>query len=332
MLIRETTEELEAVQLSPYAALSRNSKGRDFPEQECQVRTAFQRDRDRIIHSKSFRRLKHKTQVFIAPTGDHYRTRLTHTLEVAQIARTVAKALRLNEDLTEAIALGHDLGHTAFGHAGEVALDEIFRSRYGLAFRHNEQSLRVVEVLEKMNLTREVRDGILNHTEDIVPATLEGQIVKTADRIAYINHDIDDALRGGIITTADLPRDCLEVLGNRHTARINKMVTDMIMTSRDCPQISMSPEVQNAMERMREYLFDHVYIGSEAKKEEQKAKKLLQCLFDFFVQYPEELPAGRRPVRGDDLPRIVCDYVAGMTDRFALDIYTRHFLPTPWID
>jgi len=332
MLIREMTEEMEARQLSPYATLSRDSKGRETPQEECQVRTAFQRDRDRIIHAKSFRRLKHKTQVFIAPAGDHYRTRLTHTLEVAQIARTIAKALRLNEDLTEAIALGHDLGHTAFGHAGEEALDEILRERYGMPFKHNEQSLRVVAVLEKMNLTGEVRDGILNHTDDVDPMTLEGKIVKIADRIAYINHDIDDALRGGIITAGDLPRDCIEVLGEKHTTRINTMVTDMIRASWDRPDIRMSPEVWDAMARLRRYLFDHVYIGSEAKREEEKAKKLLQNLFDFFVRHPEELPAGRQPAGNDDLPRVVCDYVAGMTDRFAIELYTRHFLPTPWID
>ncbi|MFZ5640664.1 MAG: deoxyguanosinetriphosphate triphosphohydrolase [Bacillota bacterium] len=332
MLIRQMTEELEARQLSPYAALSKDSRGRDTAEDECPVRTAFQRDRDRIIHSKSFRRLKHKTQVFIAPAGDHYRTRLTHTLEVAQIARTVAKALRLNEDLTEAIALGHDLGHTAFGHAGEEALDEILQERYGMPFKHNEQSLRVVEGVEKMNLTREVRDGILNHTDEIDPITLEGKIVKIADRIAYINHDIDDALRGGIITAAELPRDCIEVLGDKHTVRINTMVTDMIRASWDRPEISMSTEVSEAMARLRQYLFDQVYIGSEAKREEEKAKKLLQRLFDFFITHPEELPAGRQPARKDELPRVVCDYVAGMTDRYALDLYTRYFLPTPWID
>ncbi|TLM99635.1 deoxyguanosinetriphosphate triphosphohydrolase, partial [bacterium] len=306
MLIRQMTEELEARQLSPYAALSKNSGGRDTAEDECPVRTAFQRDRDRIIHSKSFRRLKQKTQVFIAPAGDHYRTRLTHTLEVAQIARTIAKALLLNEDLTEAIALGHDLGHTAFGHAGEEALDEIFRERYGVAFRHNEQSLRVVEVVEKMNLTREVRDGILNHTDDIDPRTLEGKIVKIADRIAYINHDIDDALRGGIITATDLPGDCIEVLGDKHTTRINTMVTDMIKASWERPEIRMSPEISDAMARLRKFLFDRVYIGSEAKREEEKAKKLLQNLFGFFVRHPEELPSGRKPDDMAELPRVVC--------------------------
>lgn len=332
MLIREITEELEARQLSPYAALSRNSKGREIPQAECQVRTAFQRDRDRIIHNKSFRRLKHKTQVFIAPAGDHYRTRLTHTLEVAQIARTIAKALRLNEDLTEAIALGHDLGHTAFGHAGEEALDEILGERYGVHFKHNEQSLRVVDVLENMNLTREVRDGILRHTDDVDPVTLEGKIVKIADRIAYINHDIDDALRGGIIAAGDLPRDCIEVLGDKHAARINTMVTDMIRASWELPEIRMSPEVADAMRRLRQFLFEHVYIGSEAKREEEKAKRLLQNLFDFFIRHPEELPTDRQSANSDELPRVVCDYVAGMTDRYALDLYTRYFLPTPWIE
>lgn len=332
MFIRERTEELEALQLSPYATLSRNSKGRDMPQEECQVRTVFQRDRDRIIHSKSFRRLKHKTQVFIAPARDHYRTRLTHTLEVAQIARTIAKALRLNEDLTEAIALGHDLGHTPFGHAGEEALDEIIREKYDMHFKHNEQSLRVVEVVENMNLTREVRDGILHHTDEVDPVTLEGQIVKTADRIAYINHDIDDALRGGIITPGDLPRDCIAVLGNKHATRINTMVMDMIRASWESPEIKMSPEVSEAMDKLRRFLFEHVYIGSEAKREEEKAKKLLQSLFDFFVRHPEELPHERPAAGGEELARIVCDYVAGMTDRYALEQYARHFLPTPWID
>lgn len=326
MLIRERTEELELKELSPYAAKSRFTRGRLVPEEECEVRTAFQRDRDRIIHSKSFRRLKHKTQVFIAPEGDHYRTRLTHTLEVAQIARTIAKALRLNEDLTEAIALGHDLGHTPFGHAGEEALDEVLR-KYGMRFRHNEQSLRIVDELEKMNLTFEVRDGILNHTGPNKPVTLEGQIVKIADRIAYINHDIDDAIRGGIISICDLPSDCLQVLGYTHKERINTMVLDMIRNSWEKDTIAMSPEVQKAMDKLRSFLFQHVYIGSRAKKEEDKAKHVIKQLFRFFVENPEKIPSY---MLGTSPARAAADYVAGMTDRYAIKVYEENFLPAPW--
>nr|MDA8233379.1 deoxyguanosinetriphosphate triphosphohydrolase [Clostridia bacterium] len=267
MFIRKSVEERESQQLSPYAARSADTRGRKVEEEPCPVRTAYQRDRDRIIHSKSFRRLKHKTQVFIAPEGDHYRTRLTHTLEVGQIGRTIARALCLNEDLTEAIALGHDLGHTPFGHAGEEALDQV----YPPGFKHNEQSLRMVEVLARegkgLNLTWEVRDGILNHTGSVKPATLEGQIVKIADRIAYINHDIDDALRGGIIQLRDLPRECLELFGSTHSDRINIMVTDIIKNSWDKREIAMSQEVWQATQTLRIWLFENVYIGSEAKKE-----------------------------------------------------------------
>ncbi len=332
MQIRLRTEKFEREQLSPFAALSCMSRGRALPEEPCPVRTAFQRDRDRIIHSKSFRRLKQKTQVFISPTGDHYRTRLTHTLEVAQIARTIAKALRLNEDLTEAIALGHDLGHTPFGHAGEEALNEILQD-YGMSFKHNEQSLRVVDVLESMNLTWEVRDGILNHTGPQDPVTLEGCIVKIADRIAYINHDIDDAVRGGIIKPDDLPKDCLEVLGERHNARINTMVMDMIKSSWDSPKITMSPEVREAMDKLRNFLFRNVYIGSEAKTEEHKAKNVLQSLFLHYIRHPEQLPDQLIKKEPDTTPaRAACDYVAGMTDRYALDVYTEYFLPKPWLD
>ncbi len=332
MQIRLRTEKLEQEQLSPYAALSSRSKGRLVDEQPCPVRTAFQRDRDRIIHSKSFRRLKQKTQVFIAPSGDHYRTRLTHTLEVAQIARTIAKALRLNEDLTEAVALGHDLGHTPFGHAGEEALNEILKE-YGMTFKHNEQSLRVVEILEPINLTWEVRDGILNHTGPKDPQTLEGCIVKIADRIAYINHDIDDAVRGGIIKECHLPQDCLKVLGDRHNVRINTMVMDLIKTSWESPVIKMSPEVWAAMNKMRDFLFANVYIGSEAKKEEHKAKKVIQSLFSFYLEHPEVLPPDLVARVSDyGLARIASDYVAGMTDRYALQVYTENFLPKPWLN
>lgn len=332
MNIRERTEQMEARQLSPYACLSRDSRGRMKPAPECEVRTAFQRDRDRIVHSKAFRRLKHKTQVFIAPEGDHYRTRLTHTLEVAQIARTIAKALRLNEDLTEAIALGHDLGHTPFGHAGEEALNVVMQEHFGMHFKHNEQSLRVVDVLEPMNLTWEVRNGIEHHTGPVTPATLEGAIVKIADRMAYINHDIDDAIRGGIIRLSDLPRDCLKVLGEDHSTRINTMVRDMITASTDQPEIKMSPEVKEAMDKLRSFLFERVYVGSTAKKEEQKAKKVLVSLFMHFVEHPEALPEEWDVLKkSESIVRIACDYVAGMTDRYAIKQYSELFLPDPWI-
>ncbi|MEW6771299.1 MAG: deoxyguanosinetriphosphate triphosphohydrolase [Bacillota bacterium] len=326
MQFREYTEELEERLLSPFACRSRQTRGRREPETPCSVRTAFQRDRDRIIHSKSFRRLKHKTQVFIIPEGDHYRTRLTHTLEVSQIARTIARALRLNEDLTEAIALGHDLGHTPFGHTGEEALAAVYPG-----FRHNEQSLRVVDLLEGgkgLNLTFEVRDGILTHTGERKPLTLEGKVVRVADRIAYINHDIDDAIRGGVLTLRDLPRDCLDVLGYHHRDRINTMVVDMIRASWEQPEIRMSPEVQGAMERLRAFLFEKVYTGSEAKREEAKARHVVQYLFQYFTAHPEALPAEYR-LRVDDfgLERVVCDYIAGMTDRYAVAVFERLFVP-----
>ncbi|MCL5046000.1 MAG: deoxyguanosinetriphosphate triphosphohydrolase [Actinobacteria bacterium] len=320
-------EELEQAVLSPWAALSSKSRGRARPEEPSPVRTEYQRDRDRIIHSKAFRRLKDKTQVFIAPEGAHYRNRLTHTLEVAQIARTIARALRLNEDLTEAIALGHDLGHTPFGHAGESILNSIHPG----GFKHNEQSLRVVDALEKedgLNLTWEVRDGILNHPGDLKTGTLEGQIIKIADRVAYINHDIDDALRGGVIQGYDLPPDCVEILGRKHSDRINVMVTDIIRESADKPEIQMSPEVKQAMNHLRDFLFERVYIGSIAKREEEKAKRMLGQLYNYCLEHFDELDLNARP--GDDRGRTVCDYVAGMTDHFALAQYQRFFLPLPW--
>jgi len=331
MDIRQITEEFEKVYLSPFAAKSISSKGRVRLEEECQVRTVYQRDRDRIIHSKSFRRLKDKTQVFIAPQGDHYRTRLTHTLEVAQIARTIAKALTLNEDLTEAIALGHDLGHTPFGHAGEEALNAVFST----GFKHNEQSLRVVETIEAgkgLNLAWEVRDGILNHTGPDKPGTLEGQIVKIADRIAYINHDIDDALRGGIITLEEIPRVCLDVLGLKHGDRINVMVVDMIKASWGQTEIKMSDSVSSAMGVLRNFLFERVYVGSEAKKEEFKAKQVVTSLYNYFIKDQDSLPTEHRiKLAQSELAQIVCDYVAGMTDRYALQTYQRLFLPKPWL-
>ncbi len=333
MDIRLRSEELERKTLSDRACLSGSSRGRLRPEKECGVRTAFQRDRDRIIHSKSFRRLKHKTQVFIIPEGDHYRTRLTHTLEVAQIARTIARALRLNEDLTEAIALGHDLGHTPFGHAGEMAINGVFKP----GFKHNVHSLRVVDLLEDsrgLNLTWEVRDGILNHTGETMPATLEGQIVKIADRVAYINHDLDDAIRGGVLSIGQIPANCLETLGKHHRDRINTMVLDLINTNWEGTQaIKMSPAVQEATDSLRNYLFEYVYIGSEAKREEAKACHVVQGLFRHLQQHPGSLPEEYlRRARSGDIERVVCDYIAGMTDRFAIRMYQKYFLPLPWVE
>ncbi|WP_018086633.1 deoxyguanosinetriphosphate triphosphohydrolase [Desulfurispora thermophila] len=324
---REMTEEREEKLLSSRACLSRKSRGRIVPEEACPVRTCFQRDRDRIIHAKSFRRLKHKTQVFIIPEGDHIRTRLTHTLEVAQISRTVARALSLNEDLTEAIALGHDLGHTPFGHAGEDVLNRIHPG----GFKHNEQSLRVVDLLEGrqgLNLTWEVRDGILNHTGPNLPATLEGQIVRICDRIAYINHDIDDALRAGILTPEQLPRDCLAVLGQTHRERINNMIMDLIIHNQDSEQIALSPAFQKAADKLRDFMFARVYIGSEAKREEHKAMHVVEFLYKYFASRFDLLPDEYRhriDIMGVD--RVVCDYIAGMTDRYAISMFSDLFIP-----
>ena len=326
-MLREQREFMEENNLSRYAALSSESKGRLQPVEKCNIRTIFQRDRDRIIHSKSFRRLKHKTQVFIAPEGDHYRTRLTHTLEVAQIARTIARGLRLNEDLTEACALGHDLGHTPFGHAGEAALSEVL----GREFKHNQQSLRVVDVLEKLNLSFEVRDGILNHTGSNKPATLEGQIVKIADRIAYINHDIDDALRAGVISRGDLPTSALEVLGDTHSARIDTMVRDMIESSHEKQEIKRSPAVKRATVKLKQFLNDNVYIGSEAKLEEDKAKTLLQLLFRYYKKNEQEIPRNFREL-DDTIEQIVFDYVAVMSDVYAINKGKELYIPHPWLD
>jgi dGTPase len=333
MDIRLHTEEVERQILSPLACMSSSSCGRLKPEEECSVRTSFQRDRDRIIHSKSYRRLKHKTQVFIIPEGDHYRTRLTHTMEVAQIARTIARALRLNEDLTEAIALGHDLGHTPFGHAGENALNDIFTP----GFKHNEQSLRVVDHLEGgkgLNLTWEVRDGILNHTGPVKPSTLEGQVVKISDRVAYINHDIDDAIRGGVLEEDQIPAECREILGKDFRNRINTMVLDLIHSNRsEADEIKMSPSIQAATDKLRSFMFQHVYIGSGAKRDETKACHVVQHLYRHFREHPELLPVEYfLRIGPDGTERVVCDYIAGMTDNFAIRIYQRYFLPLPWID
>ena len=307
------------------------SKGRKQSEEKCDIRTEFQRDRDRIIYSKAFRRLKHKTQVFISPEGDHYRTRLTHTLEVSQIARTIARSLRLNEDLTEAIALGHDLGHTPFGHAGERVLQEVCP----LGFSHNEQSVRVVEVLEKnrrgLNLTQEVLDGILNHTGDGEAETLEGRIIKFADRIAYINHDIEDAIRGGVLSGGDLPRRCIKVLGSTSSQRINNMITNIIQNSIDRDSISMSDEFREATDELRSFLFRHVYVGSSAKAEEGKAESMIRQLYRQLLQTPELLPDEfSSMIDRDGIHRVVCDYVAGMTDRYAVKVFRTIYIPASW--
>lgn len=321
--MRYIQEQLETDVLSPHACLSVNSKGRILPEEPCSLRTVFQRDRDRITHCKSFRRLKHKTQVFIAPEGDHYRTRLTHTLEVAQIARTVARSLGLNEDLTEAIALGHDLGHTPFGHAGEEELNRIHPG----GFCHNRQSLRVVDHLERLNLTWEVRDGILNHSGSNLPATLEGQVVRICDRIAYINHDIDDALRAGIIQLQELPRHCLEVLGTSNSRRINTLVLALVAHSKELDCITLGSEMKVILDSLREFMFAHVYIGSSPKQEEKKAKHVLNQVYHLFLEQPQLLP--EMYCQGE-LCQGICDYIAGMTDRFVVSVYKSYFLPTPW--
>jgi dGTPase len=329
--IRERHEALEREILSEQATLSAESKGREREEPPHQIRTAFQRDRDRIVHSKSFRRLKHKTQVFIAPEGDHYRVRLTHTLEVAQIARTVTRALRLNEDLAEAIALGHDLGHTPFGHLGEQALSPFL----GRPFRHSEQSLRVVDHLERegegLNLTWEVRDGILNHPWSMpMPSTPEAQVVRLADRIGYVNHDIDDAIRAGLLTEGDLPGDAVAVLGRSHGDRIEALVMDIIVATGDGPEVRLSDPAHGALDTLRDFLFARVYLRQEAASEQQKAVSLLRALFAYYLDHPEQIPAEYRGAPGD-LPTRVADYIAGMTDRYALRTYEQLFLPQGWL-
>ena len=331
--IRQIAEEKEE-SLSPYAVRSRASRGRLRPEEPCPVRTAFQRDRDRIIHCKAFRRLKHKTQVFIAPVGDHYVTRLTHTLEVSQIARTIARALNLNEDLAEAISLGHDLGHTPFGHVGEEVLDELYQE----GFRHNEQSLRVVDLLEKdgrgLNLTWEVRDGILNHSKtraDILEqdwgevSTLEGEVCKLADMVAYINHDVGDAIRASIISEADLPLSAIKILGRFHSQRVNTMVCDIIDYSwaasgnitKDNPAIGMSPQVLEAANNLRDFLFERVYNVRSAQEETEKARGVIRLLYKYFIEHGAKLPSEYR-FYSDEVERRVVDYIAGMTDQYAL--------------
>ena len=333
MTIREELERLEHSKLNPKAAFADQSKGRPRPEpdREEDVRTCYQRDIDRIIHSKSFRRLMHKTQVFLQPEGDHYRTRMTHTLEVSRIASTITRALGLNEDLAEAIAVGHDLGHTPFGHAGEGALSKCL----GKPFRHNEQSLRVVDYLEKdgrgLNLSYEVRNGILCHTGDPWPETLEGMIVRRCDQIAYVNHDIDDAIRAGILTNEDIPKDISALLGNNHSARINSLVCDMIRTSREAGTVMLTPAMEKALKDLRAFMFERVYRNPVAKGEESKAQDMLQMLFEHYITHPEKLPEDFHPqLSFDGMERTVCDYIAGMTDNYAVDKYTEIFIPMGW--
>lgn len=335
MNIRVDTENYEKLRLSKFASLSKDSKGRVIPEEKCNIRTEFQRDRDRIIHSKSFRRLKHKTQVFIAPEGDHFRTRLTHTLEVAQIGRTIARALRLNEDLVEAIALGHDLGHTPFGHTGERVLNELHPN----GFNHNHQSIRVIDLLEHsekrvgLNLTYEVREGIIKHSGLELSKTLEGQIVRYADRIAYINHDIDDAIRANIIKNEDLPKKAIEILGNGHGIRINTMIMDIIMNSEERDAITMSHLVHINTENLRDFMFKNVYFNNKAKSEEGKAEYIIEELYKYYLKNIDNLPKEHLEMyKNIDSSKedIICDYIAGMTDRYVVNVFTNIFIPRPW--
>lgn len=331
MTIREQLEERELEYLSPYATLSRDSKGRDREEPQCDIRPVFQRDRDRILHCKAFRRLKQKTQVFLLPKGDHYRTQLTHTLEVSQNARTIAKALRLNEDLVEAIALGHDLGHTPFGHAGERALNNVYH------FSHHRQSLRVVECVEKqgrgLNLTWEVRNGILNHQTAGSPHTLEGKVLRLSDKIAYINHDMDDAIRGGILTEEDIPEKLRKVLGYTSKDRLDTMVHDVIINSMDKPEICMSEEVEEAMTGIRRFMFENVYMNPKAKGEEDKAVHMIEQLYEYYIRHLDLLPQQFLDALSNtdsSKEQIVCDYIAGMTDSFAVKKFEEFFVPEAW--
>ncbi len=333
MSIREDLEKMEQLYLSPFAALSMDSKGRLKDEEPCDIRPVFQRDRDRILHSKSFRRLKDKTQVFLTPEGDHYRTRLTHTLEVSQNARTIAKALRMNEDLVEAIALGHDLGHTPFGHAGERALDRISPT----GFKHSDQSVRTVDILEKgtqgLNLTFEVRDGIMNHQTEGMPSTLEGKIVRLSDKIAYIHHDMDDAIRGNILKERDVPREICEVIGYSTGERLDHFIHGIVTTSTNKKDILMSVEVAEAMKKLRSFMFERVYTNPEAKSEEQKAEVLMETLYEYYHKHIELLPRDLIRLmeeRGESRERIICDFLASMTDRFAIAKYEEIFIPRSW--
>ena len=331
MTIREELEEREIQYLSPFAVKSAQSRGREKAIEPCPLRTCFQRDRDRIIHSKAFRRMKHKTQVFLAPSGDHYRTRLTHTLEVSQIARTVARALRLNEDLTEAIALGHDLGHTPFGHEGERALNT------RCPFKHNIQSLRVVDKIENdgegLNLSWEVRDGIINHSMSRKAATLEGQIVRLADKIAYINHDMDDAMRAGILSEEDIPEKIRECLGQSRKERLDFLIKDMVASSMDKPEICMSDDAREGFLGLRKFLFDNLYFNPVCKSEEIKANAMILALFDHYVSHPDQMPDEYLNLMdryGQSLERTVCDYVSCMTDYYSVAVYRKLFVPEFW--
>ena len=329
MTIRERTEANERLILSPFAALAAESRGREKAVPPCEIRTDFQRDRDRVIHCKAFRRLKFKTQVFLSPEGDHYRTRLTHTLEVAQVARTIARGLRLNEDLTEAIALGHDLGHTPFGHIGERTLSDLLPG----GFRHNEQSLRVVEQLENsgagLNLTWEVRDGILNHSGAGFPATLEGECVRRADRIAYLNHDLDDALRAGVLKDFELPADCLRILGRTHGQRIDTMIRDIVFHSENLPHLAMSAQVESAMNGLREFMFEKVYRDGWRDPEEHRCDYILRAMFSYFCDHPGEMPEEYIMITyRDGHERGVSDFLSGMTDRYATRLFRELFVPS----
>lgn len=334
--IRVLQEEREHEVLSEFACFSDQSRGRDREDKECDLRPCFQRDRDRILYSKAFRRLNGKTQVFLAPEGDHYRTRLTHTLEVAQTARAISKSLRLNEDLTEAIALGHDLGHTPFGHAGERALNRIMDEKVGETFKHFEQSIRVVEKIEKhgagLNLTWEVRDGILNHQVDTIPATLEGRVVRLSDKIAYINHDIDDAVRGNILTPDDIPKRFTDVLGNSLTSRLNTEIHDIIKTSIDTDDVRMSDEMSELLQDLRTWMFANVYTNPIAKGQEAKAEELVCELFEHYLENIETLPEDYTAMitKGESKERVVCDFVAGMTDRYAVNRFRAIKVPFSW--
>ncbi len=329
--IREKTYAIERQFLSPFAALSENTKGRRESEPPCEMRTDYQRDRDRIIYSKAFIRLKNKTQVFFSPEGDHYVTRLTHTLDVAQIARSMARALSLNEDLTEAIALGHDLGHTPFGHSGERILDKLSP----IGFKHNEQSVRVVDVLEKdgkgLNLTFEVRDGILNHKKGLEPATLEGKCVNIADRIAYINHDLNDAVRAGILKPSDIPSDIVAVLGSSSRERINAAVSSVYAESAEKPFVELGDKVQSACDKLREFMFENVYFTRFARGEEEKAERMISALYGYFIKYPEKLPETYvKLMERCEKEQVVCDYISSMTDRYAVYAFNKIFVPRGW--
>lgn len=333
MNIREQMENNEYMVLSKYAAHSRETKGRDEAEELCDIRTEYQRDRDRILHSKYFRKLKHKTQVFLAPDGDYYRTRLTHTLEVSQIARSISRALRLNEDLTEAIALGHDLGHTPFGHAGEHALNEV--CKYG--FTHFEQSVRIVEKLEKngkgLNLTREVRDGILNHKMSGNPLTLEGKVVRLSDKIAYINHDIDDAIKAGIFSEELIPQEYRNVLGNSKRQRINTIIHDIVNNSMDKNDIIMSDDIGKAMQELRSFMFRSVYESPEIMGQDYKGQNMLKALYKYYMEHIEEIPDGYKyfiDEMNEEPERVVCDYIAGMSDQDAVIKFEELFIPAFW--